>query len=122
MTLRAWFDPKPPTADMRQFLAERRVLGVWRFERINQIPQREVYGHFEDLSLPDGSILRVSATCDRSLAPPSTTLGVLSGADALLLLTAGGTNAVSAMVATGTGGFLSLEISFNHDESIIKPA
>jgi len=115
MNLRAWFDPKG-MADLRQSLIDREVLGTWKLDRFDKIPSKRVYVHTEDLNLADGSSLRVSAMCDWTFAEPQNTLTVASGTSPLLVATGHGTSGLSATFATGKGGFLSFQISFDRDE------
>jgi hypothetical protein len=111
MTLRAWFDPKW-TSDLQQSLVDRQLLGNWSLQRAEKVPDKRLYVLKEDLRLTDGSVLRITATCDQTSSEPHTTLAVFSGNDPLYLTTAGGCAGFSATLPTGKGGFLTLQMDF----------
>ena len=121
MILRAWFDPTLRT-ELRQSLVDRQLLGSWCFRPVDNIPGKKLYVVGEELSLADGAKLRVTATCDHTFSEQHTTLAVTAGSDTLYLATARGSAGFSAMIPTGKGGFLTLQMDFAAQEQATHTA
>ncbi len=109
--LHAWFDPHPgEDRDLKQTLHDKQLVGTWLLKRSEASERNEIYLWQDDVALPDGSRLRITASYDASVPANNANLSVFSGDHPLCSAFATGTKALFTVVATGKGGLLDLRL------------
>ena len=105
-----WFKSKLG-GDLKESLRDTQLIGRWPLREMVERDAKDVYTHQGNLKLPDGSDLQFAATHNCIFQKPSLSLSVASGETAILHTSSINSVALSAMAATGCGGYLEIRIT-----------
>src|SRR5882762_4621402 len=106
----AWFHPKL-NGDLKESLRDKQPLGRWPLLEMIERNARGVYLHRENVKLPDGSDLQILALHNRVSPQTSLSISVLSGETIIFHASSVESFGLSALAATGRGGYLEIRIT-----------